>query len=121
MTELITIQTLVLQGKFATALIHAHTERRIAINDITRLRTLQDGVIKDGKQTMPAYPNRTDLTLNTEDEFARAVREWKVECWTRNTRWEILCGSLSASQQYRDRMVEWIEELSSLITNLETP
>ena len=118
MTELITIQTLVLQGKFATALVHAHTERRLAIKDITRLRTLQDGVVEDGKQLMPAYPNRTDLT---EGEFARAVREWKIECWTRNTRWQILCGSLSASQQYRDRMVEWIEELSSLITNLETP
>jgi hypothetical protein len=49
------------------------------------------------------------------------VRDWKVECWTRNTRWEILCGSLSECQQYRDRMSAWIGELSSLITNLETP
>ena len=121
MTELITIQTLAFQGKFATALVHAHAEYHTALKDITRLRTLQDGVIKDGKQVAPAYPNRTDLTSNTEGEFARAVREWKVECWTRNTRWEILCGSLSQCQQYRDRMAEWISELSSLITNLETP
>lgn len=118
MTELITIQTLVLQGKFSTALIHAHTEYHTALKDITRLRTLQDGVLEDGKQLMPAYPNRTDLT---EGEFARAVREWKVECWVRNTRWDILCGSLSECQRYRDRMEEWIRELSSLITNLETP
>jgi hypothetical protein len=121
MTELITIQTLVLQGKFSTALIHAHTEYHAAVKDITRLRTLQDGVVKDGKQTMPAYPNRSQLASDTEGEFARAVRDWKVECWTRNTRWEILCGSLSECQQYRDRMSAWIGELSSLITNLETP